>query len=407
VATAGGEAWTMALYLDGDNDLRVPLRRALERLEALPAIPGLAIVAQIDGERSGDSWRYIVQPGGAYVDGVSRWWLGEVNMGDPQTLADFVAWAHARYPSQRMYLALADHGRGTEGLAWDDTSNRDHLSNADLRQALQTATGGGQWKIDVLHYDTCLMGLLENAYEVRPFAGYLVSSENLAWSVFAYADYAPALVAAGATPAEVARGVAESYFGLPSLSEAPRTIAAVSLGEIEGVRAATDALAQALTAHLSSIRPELATVLSATQAFDSQQYNRITADDEYRDLVNLAQRLQLKFSGNTAINEAAQQVIDAVQRAVVVERHASGFYGSTRWDLDNAHGIAIYFPPPGGSHDYAPYIGHQIFSFTGESQWDDFLKAYYGEPGLPITPPPGIPPMQFPAPYVLLPLVAK
>jgi len=153
--------WTFMLYLGEDNNLYPWLTRAISNLEAQAANPNVNIVILYDGDRTNDSRRFLVQPGGNYTDGVNRWYLGELNMGDPQTLVNFVNWTRTNYPAQHYYLAIADHGRGTSGVAWDDTNNKDYLTTAELRSAFNTATNSGQWRIDVLHYDTCLMGMLE------------------------------------------------------------------------------------------------------------------------------------------------------------------------------------------------------------------------------------------------------
>jgi len=41
--------------------------------------------------------------------------VGEVDMGDPQTLIDFVTWAVQKYPAQKYALILSDHGGGWTG----------------------------------------------------------------------------------------------------------------------------------------------------------------------------------------------------------------------------------------------------------------------------------------------------
>jgi hypothetical protein len=79
------------------------------------------------------------------------------------------------------------------------------------------------------------------------------------------------------------------------------------------------------------------------------------------------------------------------------------------WDLDNAHGVSIYFPPRSGSWDYNKYVSHQLFRFTAEGLWDEFLVDYFGAMGLPPESPtePGLPPMLAPEYKVYLPLVLR
>ena len=430
--------WTFMLYLDGDDhseyNLYPYLVSAILQLEAQPANPNVNVVVLFDGNQTNDSWRFLVQPGGNYTIGVNKWYMGELNMGDPQTLSDFIIWSREHYPAQHYYLAIAGHGRGTSGIAWDDTNSGDNLTPSELYTAFQVATNSGQWKIDVLHYDACLMAMLENAYQVKDYADYLVASENLGWGVFAYAYYVQdvqgqsaqgantpyefaalaARVTASTTPRQLAIDVANIFFNHPLIQSLPRTISVLDLSKTIQVRQAVDTFAIALSNNLSNIKAYIQNARSATQKFDSRDYFRITDDDEYLDLYHFAQRTK-QYISNSDVQNAAQGVMDAINAGfVVAEHHQSGYYqskpwGIVYWDLDNAHGVSIFFPPRSGSLDYNGYINHQLFRFTVDSMWDDLLKDYFGVIGLPpetpTTPPP--PPMLRPEYKVFLPMVLR
>ncbi|MBI5653844.1 MAG: hypothetical protein HZC40_25855 [Chloroflexi bacterium] len=368
--------------------------------------PNVNIVVLFDGDRTNDSWRFLVQPGGQYTLGVNKWYLGEVNMGDPQTLIDFITWTRANYPAQHYYLSIADHGRGTSGVAWDDTNGKDYLTVAELRSAFNIATNSGTWKIDALHFDACLMGMFENAYQVKDYANYLVASENLGWSVFAYDAYTRTgvrgisgantpyefarvvpKVNASTTPRQLATDIANAYFTHPALQGYPRTISALDLSQTTNVRVALDALATALRNNLGTIKTYVQNTRNATQKFDSRDYYKITPEDEYVDLYHLAAQLKIYVS-NVDVQTAAQGVMNALTTGgfVIAEHHASGMWGGDTelyWDLDNAHGVSVYFPPRSGSGDYTRYTTHQSFRLTSESVWDEFLADYFGLMGLP------------------------
>ena len=177
--------WTVMLYLDGDTNLCGVYPGLIQRLERElgPKIgPNgfahvLVLLDRVPSFCTGDgsTTRYHVQVDGNYTDGVNRWPMGELNMGDPQTLVEFVTWAMRNYPADRYYLALDDHGAGVAGLAWDDSNldqekKTDKLTNLELYSALKRITNNGAQKLDLLAYEACLMGLFENAYDVRRFA---------------------------------------------------------------------------------------------------------------------------------------------------------------------------------------------------------------------------------------------
>ncbi len=424
------KAWTFILYLDGDNNLYSYLDRAIRKLEAQPSNPNVNVLVLFDGDRNNDTWRFLVQPGGKYTLGVNKWYMGELNMGEPDTLRDFILWAREHYPAQHYYLAIANHGRGTSGVAWDDTNNRDYLTTSELRVALQQATNSGQWKIDVLHYDTCLMAMVENAYQVKDYVNYLIASQNLGWSVFAYEAYVRAQgaqarsmeapyefaavvskVTASTSPRQLAEDVANTYFNHPAIQTYPRTISVLDLSRAEAVRQAVDNFSSALRNNLNTVKTYIQNARGATQKFDSRDYFKITDDDEYLDLYHFAQRVK-QYVSNSAVQAAAQGVMDALNSGfVVLERHQSGMWGGEEvyWDLDNAHGVSIYFPPRSGSLDYNRYISHQLFRFTAEGEWDEFLVDYFGVTGLPPEQPtePGLPPMLAPEYRAYLPVVLR
>jgi hypothetical protein len=109
---------------------------------------------------------------------------GERNMDDSQTLIDFVRWARDNYEAKHYYLAIDDHGRGTSCIAWDETIGQDEcITMPGLSQALQGATLNGDEPLDVVHYNACLMGMLENAYEIQDYADYVVLFPAGTWRI--------------------------------------------------------------------------------------------------------------------------------------------------------------------------------------------------------------------------------
>lgn len=405
-----GESWHMMLYFAGDNNLSYHFSMALQRLEQLSGRDNLTITVLFDRMGHVGVRRYLVQPQGVYTDDLNHWNLGELNTGDPTTLSDYIAWAQSTYPAENYYLAIANHGRGIGGIAWDQTSGYDRLTLPELREALHTGTAQGQHKIDVLHLDACLMGMLEVGYEVYPYADYLISSQNLAWAAFKYDAYAQALATVN-TPRDFAVRVAELYH--QQFHGHPYTISVWDLQRLPEVTQAVHGLALALLDDLEAHRPVLNTVLADVQRFDSRDYGSITLEDEFVDVRHLAELLGLQ-SDDGAVQAATQTVLDAMQlsvagavtRTVVYNSRASGRYGGDWWDVDNANGIALYFPPDAFAWDYPLYVA-PAFRFSHDTEWDELLAAYLGEPS--PTPMPGEPelPPVLTVQRVFLPLVVR
>jgi len=419
--TADCTLFLFMLYLNGDNDLHQYIERSILALTSAITNPNVIIVVLVDKPARGDTERLVFRSNGMQSE-----LLGELNMGDPQTLQTFIQGAWDNYPARYSYLALAGHGNGLVGIGPDQNSGNDVLEPWEISQALRAATNNGQRKIDIVHYDACSMALLEHAYELRNYAGYLIASQYLAWSVFAYQNYAEqvtlqgvpmleslneaiAEVSAASTPRSLATQIAERYFGHAALIGSPRTISVLDLGHVESVMQALDQLLTLLQNNLQSVKTDLQRARQNVQKFDSREpLYKITQEDEYIDLVHWASLVQ--SIPNSSINAAAQQVLDRVRnQLVVVSRRESGNIDNLSINLDNANGVSIYFPLSSGGNAFQSYSSHRLFQFTANSQWDDFLNNYFTVTTLPIIDlgPAGLLPLLRPKDIVYVPLVVR
>ena len=308
-----------------------------------------------------------------------------------------------------IHISIADHGRGTTGIAWDDTSGKDNLSAyAELESALDAITGAGG-EIDVLYFDACLMAMIEDAYEVRDDVDYIVASENLGWSVFAYDTYVSS-VTDNTTPRQLAQNVADAYIAALQ-GYYPGTVSALDMSAIENAGNAADALAQALETYLDGTNvSQMITIRNNVQTFDSQDYYVLDSTDEYIDLYHFAELVKVSISDGMVQNSAGS-VMDKIDDCVVAEHHRSGWdpWSGNYWDLDDAHGIAVYFPPQSGGWDYMNYVTGGSWAFCTTTAWDDFLVDYFALSGLPPETPtdPGMPPMPPVHKRIFLPLVLR
>ena len=126
---------------------------------------------------------------------------GELNMGDKQTLINFLKWVNARYTANKgVILQFSDHGGGprsvryvktadgrtikvgdTSGrraLCWDEYSSSAFLKTKDVSDALQAADYGPSKKVAMILMDVCLGSSLEDAYQFKDYANYLAASPN-------------------------------------------------------------------------------------------------------------------------------------------------------------------------------------------------------------------------------------
>jgi len=292
--------------------------------------------------------------------------MGELNMGNPQTLEDFASWAISNYPAAHYYLAIDDHGSGPWGISWDDTSNSDNITIPELNDALNSVTNNGTAKIDIVAFEACLMGLYENAYDIRNYANYLFFFESISYGdTETYSSYLSGLTS-GMTAEQLGKRIVEQYTQLLSFSSTPHVSALVDLSQMDALQSAIDDLVNALSGADSA---KIAQARSDAQKFEENGDDVIGDSDPYVDLWDLADQFSVQIP---AAATQAGLVKAAVEAAVADYRATSGY----DWDHSNAHGLAIYYPDS-ATGAYSDYVNDQFYNSTRNGLWDEFLEGLY------------------------------
>jgi hypothetical protein len=379
--------WLFLVYLSGDNDLEEDMWRVVADLTAgsASATDAQAMVLW-DGAGQNDSALYRIADG-ERTPLTPPWLPPELDMGDPQTLVDFVQWSRATVPATYTLLSIRDHGggwspqvrleeggqagavqapqtlfpslahylgRGGTGMSWDLTTpggDADYLSTAELRQALESATDSATQPVDVLFYDACLTAMFEEIYALAPYALYYVSSENQVWSPGVYDEYLSA-VGPGTTPDQLAISIVyayESALARLGAGRHPYTLSALDLSQVEDVRTAFGGLALRLDelVPVPAVREQIYQAYDDTQVFDSDSdFSLEPGRESYVDLYHLALNLAVTVT-DTEVISRANDLIGAWDAGLIrAEAHGSGipWIGDDYWDLENAHGMAVYLP---------------------------------------------------------------
>jgi hypothetical protein len=334
----------------------------------------LNVVALLDGPNFGgaakDVTRYLVQPNGNYTLGANKWELDEVNMGDPKTVVDFTNWAIANYPADHYFMAIDDHGGGISGTSWDsnDVGSKkidDNLTPAELRAALKEITNNGQRKIDIFDFESCLMGMVENAYDLKDYVDYIALFQSISWTSINYPEYFKDLTASDTVEA-VARRIIQRY-PVTSTNE-PYTFGLAQSSKLEDVRVKLDAFAGALMgANLATLN----TIRNQTQAFNGTTNKGDASQDSqgYLDLWDFASRVKAAgIAGSQA--DALKAAIDAA----VIEKKAVVKGRSPVWDYSNYHGLSIAYPNRPFTSITA-YCRDYALSGGGNGGWAKFITT--------------------------------
>lgn len=362
--------WTVLVYMDGDNNLEPYMVDNFLQMSSVGSDANVSVVVQFDriggyDARYGD-WRdclrFYVVKGMLPYDDQALIDLGEVNMGSGETLEDFLLWGMQTFQAERYVVVLKDHGNSWYGCCFDQTSSNDRLTMAEISSALSGMTDSLGRSIDVLVMDDCLMGSLEVAVELCPFADHAVVSETVGWT--SNYDYSAVLSFMVADPGmggeELALGLLERMHLVDDAEHITQCAAAYDLREVDGLVLALNSFANDLYA----VWMEDAGVIE-TIRLEISHFQAVHGMDTV-DLGNLVEMcMQAAPEGLLSSGTAVLQNLSSPGGVVLGYRYT---------DLvDFCRGMSIYFP--GQKSDYVS-VYTDCDRFISQSIWDDLLRLY-------------------------------
>jgi hypothetical protein len=293
--------------------------------------------------------------------------LNEPNMGDPQTLFEFVKWAMDLYPAQAYCLILIDHGRGWRGTCWDKWNDLDYLTPQEIKEALSQIRNYLGKPIDILAFEACLMANFDAIYEYKNMCNWIVAAEttiNSSYDLPFEAVVEQLKANPSSTPEDLARTFVDKFD--PGLCF---TVSAVKSSELTELEEAINNLGQKLRHVISTYRDKITASYEPIRAPVSF-YPTIPL--WYVDLFTFANNLKNNIS-DPEIQDASQRVIDNISLAVPYVKTAPVY-------VSNYKGISIEFNLEGEESepsDYDPRYDDLLVA--RELNWDSFLKAYFDE----------------------------
>ncbi len=338
VSGSDDASWTILLYLCG-SDLETDYNCASYNLEELMNASfgehinmvvetGGADTWHTDGVSSQQQARYVIRDG----EMIRAWAESPQNMGDPDTLQNFITWGKEKFPADKYALILWDHGGGSlYGICADENFDDDTLSLSELSEALD----GGNTDFDLIGLDACLMASLETAEAVMNHGQYLAASQETepgyGWDYRAMIEYLDENPTADGS--ELGKKIVDSYYEKCEQFETAET-ATLSLIDLKKIPAVSEAF-QLYTTDLLSSSQDAEALSSLQQSADNTETYGVTRenDDEGFNMVDLSGLMDntAGIVGNNALN-----VKNASGNAVIYEKHGSARTG--------ANGMSVFYP---------------------------------------------------------------
>ncbi|MHA2357464.1 MAG: clostripain-related cysteine peptidase, partial [Candidatus Heimdallarchaeaceae archaeon] len=375
--SASNKEWTVLVYMSGDNDLEYAAIDDIREMESGGGSSfSINVIAMIDRsdvdyevpEYAAD-WsearyyqiEYDTDP--TLINSPMNQSLGEVNMGDPQTLRDFVNWGLTNYPSNKTALIIWDHGSGIDGVCWDYDAN-DFLTIDEL----ETALNG--YYFDLLAFDACAMGHLEVLYEMEDFCDVFVSSlYDIPFDGFPYNRIVTELIAIPTmTAAEFADVICFEYDDFYKYDSIDVTISAYDVTALTDLESHIDKLSEVLINSLPTFMNEI-----TMARMSSFSYLPDFACEFYEFLLNLI------AIGNPTITSAAINVTNLLDSALIATESNL---------LSDPYGLWIFLPalPYMFTNDFYIFSNQTMtggytniyydLEFVSDTSWDNFLLKW-------------------------------
>jgi hypothetical protein len=366
------------VYLDADNDLESAGIDDINEMEMVGSTSEVNIVVQVDrvpysvlassnqgytDDTSNGNWTttrryYVTQDfNPVLINSPLKIDLGELNMGDPQTLVDFASWAAINYPAKKYLLVIWNHGGGFKSpaytikdIAWDDTNGGDKITMPELEDALSMVSAQIGKNIDIVGMDACFMAMTEVAYQIKDYADILVTSEESepvgGWpydTILSQLTSNPSL-----TSVQLATNIVDDYIFAYPITYV--TQSAIDLSYMDTLAGQLSNLALEIMSDFST--PKYQYILASAS---SQHYG----DYDFIDLYDFCDKL-LVYSNSSNVKNIALNIQQTLNSAVI----KSGYSGV---GVSRSRGLSIYFP----YYYYHNYYDHT--NFAQDTSWNEML----------------------------------
>lgn len=420
-SVAADNDWLFLVYIAADNNLEEFAIMDINELEGVEFPSNVKVVVQIDRheeyDTSNDDWtgtrRYLISRDLNTNDISSQMVedLGELNMGAPNILRDFVSWSKSTFPATHSALILWDHGNGwsdgesynAEELFFEESKSKqihsereniltdnidvdkefftdsnvinhdpipqkvvcsdDHDNDELTINEIQLALTG--FHFDIIGIDACLMGTMEIAYEFSPFTDYFVASEeNIPGYGWPYREITQHLATNSMiTPGEFASLIVDDYMatyrtgGLYHVADA--TLSAINLTMMDSVIEVTnDFFGYLIDNKANYDASNIALSIDECSSYYYYQIDYLAFIYKLKENLDSASLSQL----DTYADNLISVLEDAVVNAEYNEEHP------------DAYSMSIFAPKY--KEHYKIAYEYACDDWREESLYDDFIKGF-------------------------------
>ena len=274
--------------------------------------------------------------------------LSDADMGDVNTLTDFVRYGQ-QYPADHRIFIFWNHGGGSVGGICYDERTQHALSLNDLTQAFSAVYGKSTDNppFEIIGFDACLMATYDTINSLDGFARYVVASEEvepgLGWN---YTGWLGALANNPAMGgAKIGKEICDSYISACAEYDVADTVtlSVVDMKKLPELRDAYETYGlEALTKAYQN--PKSFFSKFGRGASDAESYGSNNKRDGYTNMVDISDLARR----NKSLLTTSDDLIGAIDSAVVYK--VNGEY------RDKGAGISGFYSFNGDENSLVSYI---------------------------------------------------
>lgn len=271
------------------------------------------------------------------------------NMGESETLRDFLDYAYTNYPADKMAVTFWNHGGGSvSGAAFDELHDNDSLDLTEMYRAFDAVwpADAENPALELVGFDTCLMATVDVAATFRNFSKYLVASEEIEpGNGWLYSGWLGELADDPSMDGDdLGIAICNTYYeGCEAVgTHEQTTLSLTDLTKLAPLLEAYESFGQEALAAASNDPGFFAEFGRA--ASQSENYGGNTKDQGYTNMVDLGH-----LARQTAwMLPSAQSVTDALNECVIYQ--VGGVYRA------EATGLSCYYSYDGDIENFNGYI---------------------------------------------------
>jgi hypothetical protein len=367
----------LLVYINGNNSLDSFGAVNLKEMEKVGSTDKINVVAQWASYSDRSTKRLLIQkstdPSNVTSPVLQN--LGIVDMGDYNSITDFVKWGVANFPADHYFIDVWDHGGGWHLSSMiklfnqfaptdisEDENSGHIITTPQLGMAIAASAQIIGHKVDLYASDACLMAMPEISHEmadsVQIYAGSEETEPGAGWPYDALlTDWNAAQDTSAANVAKIlTRDYVKSYQN-GSHGTGEVTFSAFDLSHSSEFISSITALGKTLGAASNEDKPKVVASISATQSFEYSDYG------DLGDFLKNLSSSQLK----SVPSEALAATNRALSTYVIANASTPGSYA-------RATGLSIWLPSTADTmNGYWPR--YQELKFEKATQWGEGLKG--------------------------------